>query len=85
MMMLGGGLLVIFLLLLVLVGVPLLLIAMATGGGLASLFRSRPNTNPPDTLPPAPNKPAYVGKCPTCGRGVKSGWNVCPSCGAALT
>lgn len=84
-MMMMGGVLLVGLFLLILIGIPLLLVALVTGGGLASLFRSRPNTNPPNTLPPATNTPAYVGKCPTCGRGVKADWNVCPSCGAALT
>ncbi|MFQ5614960.1 MAG: hypothetical protein ACE5GO_00625 [Anaerolineales bacterium] len=82
-----------FLFFLLLIGVPLLIIALVTGGGLAALFRSRPRQSPPNTPPPAqstpfrgePVEPNYVRKCPTCGRGVKVDWNICPSCGAALT
>jgi hypothetical protein len=93
MMMFGGGLVIMFLVVLFLIGIPLLIIALATSGGLAALFRSQPRQNPP-TSPPStpptpftsdPGDPNYVRKCPTCGRGVKAGWNVCPSCGAALT
>ena len=85
MMMIGGGLVVIFLFLVILVGISLLVITLVTGGGLAELFRSRPRQNPSNPPPPATAEPAYVRKCPTCGQGVKADWNVCPSCGAALT
>lgn len=93
MMMFGGGLVIMFLVVMILIGIPLLIIALATGGGLAALFRSQPRQNP--TNPPLsarstpftsdPVDPNYVRKCPTCGRGVKDGWNICPSCGAALS
>lgn len=91
-MMMGGGFLVMFFVLLILIGVPLLLVALITGGGLTTLFRSRPHKNPPSTSPPVQStsfrgetvEPNYVRKCPTCGRGVKADWNVCPSCGATL-
>ena len=85
MMMMGGGLVVIFLFLVVLIGIPLLVITLVTGGGLAALFRSRPRQNPSNPPSQAPAEPAYVRKCPTCRRGVKADWNICPSCGAALT
>lgn len=91
-MMFGSGLIIIFLVVLVLIGIPLLIIALATGGGLAALFRSQPRQN---STPPTPARstpftndtvdPNYVRKCTTCGRGVKADWNVCPSCGATLT
>lgn len=92
-MMFGSGLIIIFLVVLVLIGIPLLIIALATGGGLAALFRSQPRQNPANPSPPArstpftsdPVDPNYVRKCTTCGRGVKADWNVCPSCGATLT
>jgi uncharacterized SAM-binding protein YcdF (DUF218 family) len=84
-MMMGSILAVIFLFLVVLIGIPLLVFTLITGGGLATLFRSRPRQNPPNPPPPATAQPAYVRKCPTCGRMVKADWNVCPSCGAALT
>jgi len=91
MMMFGGGLVIMLLFLLILIGVPLLIFVLVAGRGLASRPQSQPRSNPPDA-PPASSAPltgpsaetAYVGKCPTCGRGVKADWNVCPSCGAAL-
>ena len=93
MMMFGGGLVIMFLVVLVLIGIPLLIIVLATGGGLAALFGSKPRQNPTNSAPLAqstpitrePVDPNYVRKCPTCGRSVKIGWNVCPSCGAALS
>lgn len=84
-MMMGGVLLVIFLLLVVLIGLPLLIVAMVTGGGLAALLRPRPQQKTNNMHLPTPIEPTYIAKCPTCGRGVKADWNVCPSCGAALT
>ena len=83
-MMMGVGFIFMLLFLLVLIGIPLLIIALLARGGRSTLLRSKPNPLPPPNTPPAPVKPAYVGKCPTCGRGVKADWNVCPSCGAAL-
>lgn len=90
MMMFGGGLVIMLLFLLILIGVPLLIIVLVAGKGLMSRSQSQLRPNVP---PPAPSAPlragaaevAYVRKCPTCGRGVKADWNVCPSCGAALT
>jgi hypothetical protein len=82
--MMGVGFIFMLLFLLVLIGIPLLIIALVARGGRATLFRSRHNPSPPTNAPPAPVQPAYVRKCPTCGRGVKVDWNVCPSCGAAL-
>ncbi len=83
-MMMGAGFIFMLLFLLVLIGVPLLIIALVTRGGRDTLFRSRPDPNPPANSQIAPVEPTYVSKCPTCGRGVKAGWNVCPSCGATL-
>ncbi|MFV1858803.1 MAG: zinc ribbon domain-containing protein [Anaerolineales bacterium] len=82
-MMIGAGLLVILLFLVVLIGVPLLIIALITRGGLAALFKTRPPSTQSDAPSPSADS-GYVRKCPTCGRGVKADWNVCPSCGAAL-
>lgn len=92
MMMFGGGLVIMFLVVLILIGIPLLIVALVTGGGLAALFRSKPRQNPNNPTPSTqstpftrePVDPTYVRKCPTCGRGVKADWNVCPSCGAAI-
>lgn len=78
-MMMGVGLLLMLLIPLIVIGLPLLLIVLIAGGGLAALLKS-PSNNPQPTVTPAPTR-----KCPTCGREVRAGWNVCPSCGAALT
>lgn len=88
-MMMGGGLVVMFFILLILIGIPLLFIALVMGGGLAAIFRPRSRQTPP-LVQSTPFRsemvePNYMRKCPTCGRGVKADWNVCPSCGAALT
>ncbi len=77
-MMMGVGLLF-----MVVIGVPLLVVVLVAGGGLASFLKPRPQNVEPEA--PSPSREAtYTGKCPTCGRGVKADWNVCPSCGAAL-
>ena len=79
-MMMGIGLLF----MLVLIGVPVLIVALVMGGGLAALFKSRSRQAGPDT--PLPSRQlADERKCPTCGRAIWAGWNVCPTCGAALT
>ncbi len=87
-MMMGGGLVVMFFILLILIGIPLLIIALVMGGRLAALFRPRSRQTPPPAqstpLRSETVEPNYVRKCPTCGRGVKANWNVCPSCGAPL-
>jgi len=83
-MMMGAGLLFMLLIGLVVIGVPVLIVALIAGGGLAALFKSRPRPVEPDRSPSI-QKPSADRKCPTCGRVVKPDWNVCPSCGAALT
>ena len=84
-MMMGVGIIFMLLFLVLLIGVPLLLIALVARGGRANLFRSRSNPSSHTNSSPTPVEPAYIRKCPTCGRGVKADWNVCPSCGAALS
>lgn len=84
MMMMGVGLLVMLLFLLVIVGVPVLIIAWAAKGGLQALSKLRSQATGSEAPPPSP-RPAQARRCPTCGRTVQPGWNVCPSCGAALT
>jgi hypothetical protein len=79
-MMMGIGLLF----MLVVIGVPVLIVALVMGGGLAALFKSRPRQAGPDTHLPS-REPADERKCSTCGRAIRAGWNVCPTCGAALT
>jgi hypothetical protein len=81
-MMMGVGLLFMLLVGLAIIGVPVLIIALITGGGLAKLFK--PQTLEPDHSP-SQHKTNVDRKCPTCGRAVKQDWNICPSCGAALT
>lgn len=82
-MMMGVGLLFMLLIGLVVIGVPLLVVALVAGGGLASLLKQRPKDVEPDAPSPS-RETAYTRKCPTCGRDVKADWNVCPSCGATL-
>jgi len=67
---------------LVVIGVPLLIVALVAGG-LPGKLTSRPRQVGSEAPPPA-YVPASTRNCPTCGRGVKADWNVCPSCGAAL-
>lgn len=82
-MMMGVGLLFMLVIGLVVIGVPVLIAALiAGGGGLAKLFK--PQT-PESDHSPTPQKTIVDRKCPTCGRAVKADWNICPSCGAALT
>ena len=83
-MMMGFGLLSMALIALIVIGVPLLIIALIAGGRLPALFKSGPRqaeTHPPASSP----KPLAERKCATCGRVVRPDWNICPSCGAALT
>ena len=79
-MMMGIGLLF----MLVVIGVPVLIVALVMGGGLAALLKSRTQQAGPDTHLPS-REPADERECPTCGRAIRAGWNVCPTCGAALT
>lgn len=83
-MMMGAGLLFMLVIGLVVIGVPVLVIALIAGGGLTKLFKPQPRQAEPDPAPLS-HAPAAERKCPTCGRAVKPDWNVCPSCGAALT
>jgi hypothetical protein len=83
-MMMGAGFLVMLLFLVILIGIPLLIIALILRGGAGALFKPSPTSGISYPQTPSP-EPGYVQKCPTCGRGVKVDWNVCPSCGAALT
>jgi zinc ribbon protein len=83
-MMMGVGLLFMVVVGLVVIGVPVLIVAMIAGGGMAKLFKSQPRPAEPDHSP-SPVKTNVDRKCPTCGRAVKPDWNLCPSCGAALT
>lgn len=82
-MMMGAGLLVMLVVALIVIGVPVLIAALIAGGGLAALFKSRPREEVDRS--PSFQKPTVDRKCPTCGRAVRPDWNVCPSCGAALT
>ena len=80
-MMMGVGLLFMLVVGLVVIGVPVLIAALIAGG-LPKLFKLQ--TPEPDHSPSL-QKTTMDRKCPTCGRAVKSDWNLCPSCGAALT
>jgi hypothetical protein len=81
-MMMGIGLLFMLVIGLVGIGVPVLIAALIAGGGLPKLFR--PQTPEPDQSPSL-QKTTVDRKCPSCGRAVQPGWNLCPACGAALT
>lgn len=84
-MMMGIGLLFMLVISLVVIGIPVLIAALiAGGGGLAALFKSQTRQAEPNHSPSF-HQPAGERKCPTCGRAVKPDWNICPSCGAALT
>ncbi len=83
-MMMGAGLLFMLLIGLVVIGVSLLIAALIAGGGLATLFKSKPH-QPGTNSSASFHEPADERKCPTCGRAVRADWNICPSCGAALT
>jgi len=66
--MMGAGLLFMLLIGLVVIGVPLLIVTLITGGGLATLFKSKPHqagTNSTASF----HEPAVERKCPTCGTG----------------
>jgi len=88
-MMMGAGLLFMLLIPLVLIGLPVLIVVLIAGGGLAALLKSlsggaqSPAANAPTR--PAGTTAAPARACPTCGREARPGWNVCPTCGAALT
>lgn len=84
-MMMGVGLLFMLLIGLVVIGAPLLIVALIAGGGLTALLRSLSGRPQSPETPPPPTSPAPARACPTCGREVRPGWNVCPTCGAALT
>lgn len=87
--MMGIGVVFMLLVGLLVIGLPLLLIVLIAGGGAAALARliaggSRPA--PSNAAPSGePGREPAGGSCPTCGREVRAGWNLCPSCGAALT
>ncbi len=81
-MMMGFGLVIMLLIMLFVIGLPLLLVALLAGGGLAAVLRPRPSSAP---APGVQAAPAVARQCPTCGRDVRPGWQVCPFCGAALT
>ena len=83
-MMMSVGLLFMLLVGLVVIGVPVLIIALITGGGLAKLFKPQTRQAEPDHSPSL-HTTIVDRKCPTCGRAVRPDWNICPSCGAALT
>ena len=83
-MMMGIGLLFMVLIGLIVIGVPLLIVALIAGGGPTALFKSRPRQAETNSSPSSP-VPSTERKCATCGRVVHPDWNVCPSCGAALT
>ena len=86
-MMMGAGLLFMLLIGLVAIGVPLLIVVMIAGGGLTALLKSLSN-NPQGSAPPRPPAgvtPMPARQCQACGREVQPAWNVCPTCGAALT
>jgi hypothetical protein len=83
-MMMGVGILFMALIGLIVIGVPLLIVVLIAGGGLTALFKSRPRQARADS-PPSFHEPANERKCPACGRAVRADWNICPSCGAALT
>lgn len=84
-MMMGAGLLFMVLIGLVVIGVPLLIVALIAGGGLATLFKSQPRHQAGTDSPASSHEPVVERKCPTCGRAARADWNICPSCGAALT
>jgi hypothetical protein len=83
-MMIGIGFIIMLVMLLAVVGLPLLIIALVAGGGLATFSRrltdDRSASGPLTPAAPSPSNR----RCPTCGRGVQAEWNVCPSCGAKL-
>lgn len=81
-MMMGIGLLLMLVVGLVVIGVPVLIATLIAGGSLTNLFK--PQTSGLDHSPSL-QKTAVDRKCPACGRAVRPDWNVCPSCGEALT
>lgn len=83
-MMMGAGLLFMLVIGLVVIGIPVLIAALIAGGGLKSLFKSLTGPLQSDHSPVL-RSPTVDPKCPSCVLGVKPDWNICPSCGAALT
>ena len=81
-MMMGVGLLFMLLIGLVVIGVPVLIAALLAGRDLSKLFK--PQITEPDHSPSL-QKTTVDRKCPACGRATRLDWNVCPSCGTALT
>ncbi len=81
-MMMGFGLVFMLLIALLVIGLPVLLVALLAGGGLAAVLRPRPSHDP---APAPPTAPAIARQCPTCGHDIRPGWQVCPFCGTALT
>ena len=83
-MMMGAGLLFMLVIGLIVIGLPVLIAAIIAGGGLTKLFKPRNRQTETDHSPPF-HEAAYERKCSACGRSVRPDWNICPSCGAALT
>jgi hypothetical protein len=86
-MMMGVGLLFMLLIGLVVIGLPVLIVVLIAGGGLAALLKSLSSGSQPQPLPrstsPLARRP-HQRKCPTAGaRFDRVG--MCASCGAALT
>jgi hypothetical protein len=83
-MMMGAGLLVMLVVGLILIGGLVLIVALIAGGRQITLFKSQTHQMESDHSP-STHKPNVDHKCHACGRTVKLDWNICPSCGAALT
>ena len=86
-MMMGFGLFLMLVIGLVVIGLPVLVILIAVGGGSTAWLSAWFGRLVPPTAssPTAPAASTPVRKCPACGREVLPAWNVCPSCSAALT
>ncbi len=83
-MMMGVGLLFMLVIALIVIGIPVLLATLIAGGGLATLFKPQ-NRQADSDHSLSVQKPTVDHKCPSCRRAVRTDWNICPSCGAALT